>query len=462
MSAWDVWCGAVEKLRPAFSRRRTFLWFLAATAAFAIREDLNGVTSFVRVLELDPALYHSLLRMFHSSAVDVATLANLWTHAAISLLGENLLIVRGMVVFATDGIKVAKSGRKMPAVKTIHQESDSNTKPEYITGHSCLSVSLMAMRNGESVAVPVGTEIAEGVKFNNNDRRTVFDRTLSFFDRLVVGRPFLVLADAYYGCWKMARGCLNRGAHLLTRVKSNAVAYLQPVAVPGRRGRKPTYGKKVRLRDTFKEKDGWAESDVELYGERCHARYKTKDLVWRPAGRLVRFVFVVLNGTAKCMFMSTDTRLEALEIVHLYSLRFKIELGFKVAKHVTGGVLYHFWMAAMDRLGRNPTTQHLHRRSEDYRNAVRRKLRAYHCFLQAGVIAQGLMTAVGILVPGYCWSKYSSWMRTMNVSRTPSEWVVQHVLRKTFAELLADASTSPNWVKFIRERMDLKRYRPAA
>ena len=44
----------------------------------------------------------------------------------------------------------------------------------------------------------------------------------------------------------------------------------------------------------------------------------------------------------------------------------------------------------------------------------------------------------------------------------PSEWVVQHVLRKTFAELLADAPGTPDWVKFIRERMDLKRYRPAA
>ena len=63
MSAWSVWCGAVEKLRPAFSSRATFLWFLAATAAFAVREDLNGVTNFVRALELDPALYHSLLRI---------------------------------------------------------------------------------------------------------------------------------------------------------------------------------------------------------------------------------------------------------------------------------------------------------------------------------------------------------------------------------------------------------------
>lgn len=462
MSAWGVWRVAVERLRPAFSRRRAFLWFLAAVAAFAVREDLNGVTSFVRVLGLDPVFYHALLRMFHSTAVDVDRLAALWTQTLTSLLAGHLLEVRGKPVFATDGVKVAKSGRKMPAVKTMHQESDSNTKPEYVNGHSCLSVSLMAVRNGEAVAVPVGTRIAEGVKFNNKDRRTIYDRTVSFLDAISPGRPFLLLADAYYGCWKMARGCLRRGAHLLTRVKSNAVAYLPPEVVPGKRGRKPTYGEKVRLRDTFGEAGGWTEARVELYGEECVARYKTKDLLWRPAGITVRFVFATLNGTAKCMFMSTDLGLDALEIVKLYSLRFKIELGFKVAKHVTGGVLYHFWMMAMDRLGRNPRTQCLHRKDEKYRNGVRRKLRAYHCFLQAGAIAQGLMTAIGILAADYCWANYSSWMRTMNISRTPSEWVVQHVLRKTLPELLADAARAPAWAKFILERMDLKRYRRAA
>lgn len=193
MSAWGVWRVAVERLRPAFSRRRAFLWFLAAVAAFAVREDLNGVTSFVRVLGLEPVFYHALLRMFHSTAVDVDRLAALWTQTLTSLLAGRLLEVGGKPVFATDGVKVAKSGRKMPAVKTMHQESDSNTKPEYVNGHSCLSVSLMAVRNGEAVAVPVGTRIAEGVKFNNRDRRTIYDRTVSFLDAISPGRPFLLL-----------------------------------------------------------------------------------------------------------------------------------------------------------------------------------------------------------------------------------------------------------------------------
>ena len=35
------------------------------------------------------------------------------------------------------------SGRKMPAVKKLHQESDSNTKPEHIFGYSCQDVAIL-------------------------------------------------------------------------------------------------------------------------------------------------------------------------------------------------------------------------------------------------------------------------------------------------------------------------------
>jgi len=50
----------------------------------------------------------------------------------------------GKPVLIGDGLKVAKSGRKMPAVKKRHQTSDSNTKPEYIFGHSSQAVAAIA------------------------------------------------------------------------------------------------------------------------------------------------------------------------------------------------------------------------------------------------------------------------------------------------------------------------------
>ena len=59
----------------------------------------------------------------------------LWT-AVVPRLFPNPLRVNGRRVLVPDGIKVGKSGKKMPGVKLLHQESDSNTKPEYIMGHS--------------------------------------------------------------------------------------------------------------------------------------------------------------------------------------------------------------------------------------------------------------------------------------------------------------------------------------
>jgi len=44
--------------------------------------------------------------------------------------------------------------------------------------------------------------------------------------------------------------------------------------------------------------------------------------------------------------------------------------------------LYHFWMAGMKPLKRRSGNQYMHMETEYYRQAVRRKLGAHHCFLQ--------------------------------------------------------------------------------
>ena len=51
MPLWNHWLNAVQELRPACSRARTFLWMLLALAGLCSRAGGNaGVTSFVRVL----------------------------------------------------------------------------------------------------------------------------------------------------------------------------------------------------------------------------------------------------------------------------------------------------------------------------------------------------------------------------------------------------------------------------
>jgi len=153
---------------PAFSRLRTFLWFATAVAGLTVRTELLGVTSIVRALALQARFYDNLLDLFHSSAVQLDRLSALWTEAVLRLFPAPLL-VNGRRVVVGDGLKIPKRGKKMPAVKLLHQQSDSNTKPEYIMGHSLQAVSLLVEADESVFAVPLAAEPA-------NDFETLADR----------------------------------------------------------------------------------------------------------------------------------------------------------------------------------------------------------------------------------------------------------------------------------------------
>jgi len=450
MELWSFWWGVMVLLRPAFPRLRTFLWFVCAVCGFCIRTDMLGVTSFIRCLGLKPVVYDRLLDMFHCSGLDFRELRKLWVKAVLLFASGMLWKVNGRIVLLGDGVKNPKSGKKMPGVKKLHQESESNTKPEYIFGHSLQAVSVVAKVRQWLTAIPLGAEIHDGVVFSNRCRKTLLDRMLELVASLGIALPAYYVLDAYYGAEKMIAGALEKGNHLITRMRSNAVAWLDPeeTSQPSR-GRKRKYGRKIKLSSVFHEKDGWTDGECLVYGVRAKVRFKSHVMLWRPAGRKVLFVFAVLEDGKKAMFLSTDTQISALDVIELYSARFRIEVGFKVSIRVVGAMGYHFWMSGMKPVNRKGKNQYMHRESEDYRKAVRRKLAAYHNFMQCGIIAHGTMTLLSILKPDLCWKNFGSWMRTMHPEANPSEWVVAQAMRNTFAEFLTVPKNTCNWTKFL-------------
>ena len=138
-------------------------------------------------------------------------------------------------------------------------------------------------------------------------------------------------------------------------------------------------------------------------------------------------------------------------------MRFKIEVSFKQAIRVIGAYAYHFWMAAMTPLRRVSGNQYMHHKSQDYRNAVRRKIAAYHRHIQLGLIAQGLLQILSATTPQLIWRSFGSWIRTIRPGLAPSEQVVAIALRHTLPEFLATAAKTSILVKFIRDRLDLNR-----
>ena len=376
-SLWAIWWDAILLLRPAFSRLRTFMWFVTAVAGLTVRLELLGVTSIVRALNLRPRLYTKLLAHFHSSGIKLDRLSALWAQVVLQLFPSPVR-VNGRLVLVGDGIKAPKRGKKMPAVKLLHQQSESNTKPEYIMGHSMQAVGLLVHAAKSVFSVPLAVRIHEGLVWSNR-KRTLLDKMLGLLDILAIEVPFYFVADAYYAAGKMVRGLLKQGNHLVTRVKSNAVAYAPAPRKKGRktRGRPKTYGKKIKLTSLLANIKSMQQVASPVYGERnVTLCYRVCELLWRPAGRLVRFVAVIHPTRGACILMCTDTSLSAVDIIRLYGLRFKIECSFKQAVRQIGSFAYHFWMKDMIPLRYHNGNQYLHRKSADYRSRVKRKMRA--------------------------------------------------------------------------------------
>ena len=452
MVLWSAWYRAVQNLRPACHRSRTYLWLVLALMGMCCRMDLAGVTSFVRVLRLKPAAYPRFLGLFHSKALDLDLLTQGWIRLALSLFTP--FEAGGRLVVLADGIKAAKEGRKMPGVKSLHQESGSNSKAEYIMGHSLQAVSLLVRGvAGHVAAIPLVSRIHEGLVFTNRDHRTLMDKLVALL-RTVAGtceRRILLVADAAYANRSIIQPLAAKGHHLVSRVRNNSVAYFPPEP-PSRRGkgRPRIYGDRAVLKDLAKDKDAFHSAPSPVYGESdVMIRYRCLDLLWRPAGRMVRFVLVHHPVRGTIFLLATDLALEPLAIVQLYGYRFKIEIGFRQSIHVLAGYGYHFWMAAMKPLRRGDGNQYLHHATDAYREAVRRKVLAYHRYLQIGCIAQGLLLHLSLNHTTEVWHAFRSWLRTMNPALPPSELVVAHALRSGIPGFFASRLLDPGMKKFL-------------
>lgn len=455
MELWSLWSACVQALQPACTRQVTFQWLRIVLMGLCVRSERAGVTSLVRALALEPKQYLRLLHNLHTDAVRLVPLLAGWVRLCQRRFTP--FEVGGRPVLLADGLKVPKEGRKMPAVKKLHQESTNNSKPEWIEGHSFQALAqLVRTPDGRVASVPLTARIHEGVIDTAlEERRTLLDRLVALFFEVapeLPGRAILV-ADAFYASAKVIRPLLAEGHHLVTRVRLNAVAY----APPGRRrrrgpGRPRKYGPKRRLRRLLEQETGFVTAPSPVYDEgNVEIAYASRDLLWRPVGHCVRFVFVRHPQRGAAILMTTDLTLDPLEVIALYGYRFKIEGGFRQAIQVLGSYAYHFWMMGMIPRRRGSGNQDIRKRSRSYKEAVQRKMGAYHRFVQLACIAQGLLQLLAFEKRATVWQRFRSWLRTMNPDLAPSELVVTQALRTTLEEFLADRRAPTDLVKFLAE-----------
>ena len=447
---------ALGALRKCFSREATHSWFAAMVIGMMLRTDKLGVTSMIRALDLAPR-YDSAVRVFRSEAWCLEEAEDAW--AGFVAGSAPLVRVGGLTVQVTDGVKVIKEGRRIPAVKRLHQESGNSAKPEYINVHLYGAVGVLAEANEKTYCIPLACEIQEGMKkimswrYGDSGERQDSHVAESIYLSYYVGESLgdtVLLADRLYLTvpaleeldW--LNGNKGRRMELVTLAKSNATAYEEPPKrAPGDRGRTRIKGRNVKLRELFKERAGEFKTvTANIYGEGQEVRYLAVDLLWgKKLYRKMRFVLTILDGR-ETILACTDTSMDTLDIIELYARRYTIEGTFRALKQDVAAFSNRFWTLEMPKLDRYAESGEVDRAAyvtgKGDREKVLNAFDANERYAFCGVVALGLLQMISLKFFADNNNANLRYQRTPP-KKLPSEAGVADFLRKSIFRLLEKA-----------------------
>ena len=222
----------------------------------------------------------------------------------------------------------------------------------------------------------------------------------------------------------------NSLVHIVTRAKGNVVAYEDPPPKTGGPGRPRLYGTKLKLMHLFTHRtDQFVPTAIELYGEIKNMAVLCLDLTWKPIREKARFVLVT-GEEEHFILICSDLTLSPQDIITAYSYRFKIEVNFKVMKHLIGAFFYHFWTRIWPHIGKR-TQSDLSHLTDLTRNMIKQTTNAIEAFVNFGCIATGILQILSLRFHQSIWTRYTGWLRTFS-STIPSEEVVRSLVQEDF------------------------------
>ncbi len=145
------------------------------------------------------------------------------------------------------------------------------------------------------------------------------------------------VVDGGYSKRPFLRAARGEGAVLVGRLAKNAALYSLPEEPPpGRRGRKPVYGKeRVVLHLRAGQRRGGEQVECVQYRQRVTKTVKTFLATWRPAGGVIRVV-LVQEEDRWVAFFSTDPQATAVEVLEATADRGALEQTNRDVKEVWG------------------------------------------------------------------------------------------------------------------------------
>ena len=427
-------------MSPAFSRRVTHGWFVVVFVGFILRSDVYGVSSIVRALSLAPECYPALLHFFHSTAWNVENLMALWWQW---LVKKNVAHrFNNRLVLIGDHTQTPKDGRKIPAVTTLHQNSETASKPSFFRGHHWGGIALLVQAGEKYFATPLWATIQEGLGlFTQPGDAKPLSKTVQVIEMArqvarAMKTPAYLVLDAYFAVGPVFLAAsqtlegMKNFIHILTRAKKNVVAYGDP---PKRkkhqRGPDRKYGQKLKLMTLFDSKAKcytFQKTQANIYGQKENIRYLVLDLIWKPVKSKLRFILAE-TSRGRIILMASDLNLNPVTAIQLYCRRVTIETLFDTLKNTLGAMAYHFWSQCLSPASRRPKKNKDQKQRSSNLNQTQNTLWAIEKFVNVQLLVLGMLQLIAKQFPTQVKAKANCWLRTIS-SNTPSEFVTRTAL----------------------------------
>lgn len=442
--------------RKAFSRNITWLMFCMVVLGFIGTHEMRGVTSFCQFWGLNTNGYKALIHFFRVSIWSLDKVIELWWEFVLSQ--NETVMSHGRAVLLGDHTCVPKDGRQMPCVVTMHQHSETQSKPSYFRGHYWGAVGMLIGSMVAPFCIPLSLGVHQGLVHVNakgqkeENSETLGTRIIQMAFDFVIKHdiPSILTLDAFFpgrAVFKLAQSVwsIKHKCPLLTliiRAKKNCVGYF-PAEEPQKKGpgRPRQYGEKIKIFEWFDHLELFERVECTIYGKIEMVSITSLDLLWKPTKGLIRFVLAVTKR-GPIILMCSDLNQNPVAALELYCARVRIETMFDMLKNLMGVFKYRFWTQSLERHSRKPKkNKHLKKPATARQMAnVKRCFAAYERFVMIGAIGLGLLQLISIKHESSVWKKFNGFLRTRS-RKLPSERTVKFVIADLLVRDLFSSAT---------------------
>lgn len=383
---------------------------------------------------------------FRSTAFRYEDLLTAWQRFVVRQ--DKALEVSGRKVVLGDHTAAVKDGRRMPGVVSLHESSETQSKPDYFRGQCWGAIGLLVGSLSACFCCPLQLQIQQGWKHLGLTEDSGGKYQAKLTERLVamaVGFavihhcPCYLVLDAFFSAGSVFRVCQYYAieskkpwVEVLVKAKKNTVGYFPAPPKPvSRPGPQPRYGDKVCLQECFDYPDLFQTVSCSVYGKTEAIRVMTLALLWKPIADQVLFILAI-TSKGPIILMSSDLTLSAVQAVELYCARTRIEILFSVLKQVLGAFKFRFWTLHLPKHSRRPfPNAQLKSPSPEQVGKVQACWRAYEIFVLCAAIATGLLQFLALNFQETVWAEHRLYLRTQSRD-LPSEKTVRQILAVVF------------------------------